>query len=164
MHFELRTNERTGTRPEPVATVSAMKSCAVCGGGLPPVSIRMNDPFCSRACAQVHHGTGDPAERTRASRAQLEKAMEDGTDAASLELRRVTVEERTTLIAEGRYTDEFLRAFEAYLIAHKPPVTEPTMTWFSYRSTGGTMRTFDDADDDDPWAWKDQRRTGTGPA
>jgi hypothetical protein len=123
------------------------------------VSIRMRDPFCSRACAQVHHGTGDPAERARAARAQLEQAMEDGTDAASLELRRVTVEERTRLIAEGRYTDEFLRAFEAYLIAHKPPVSEPTVTWFSYRSTGPIMRIFDD--DDDPWAESDRRRTGT---
>jgi hypothetical protein len=121
------------------------------------VSIRMNDPFCSRACAQVHHGTGDPAERARASRAQLEKAMEDGTDAASLELRRVTVEERTRLIAEGRYADEFLRAFEAYLIAHKPPVTEATVTWFSYRSSGPTMRRFEDDDEDDPWAWRNQR-------
>src|SRR5439155_11340201 len=106
---------------------SAMDVCEVCGGALPPVSIRNRDPFCSRACAQVFHGTGDPAERARAARAQLEKAMEDGTDAASLELRRVTVDERTKLIAEGRYGEEFLRAFEAYLIAHKSPVTEATV-------------------------------------
>ena len=86
-----------------------MNVCAVCGGALPPVSIRNHDPFCSRACAQIHHGTGDPVERARASRAQLEKAMEEGTDAASLELRRVTVDERSKLIAEGRYGEEFLR-------------------------------------------------------
>ena len=67
--------------------------------------------------------------------------MEDGTDAASLELRRVTVDERTKLIAEGRYGEEFLRAFEAYLIAHKSPVTEATVTWFSYRSSGPTKPT-----------------------
>ncbi len=117
------------------------------------MSVRLGDPFCSRACAQVFHGTGDPAERSRAARAQLEKAMEDGTDAASLELRRVTVEERTKLIAEGRYGEEFLRAFEAYLIAHKSPVTEATVTWFSYRSSGPTMRRFEEPDEDDPWPW-----------
>ncbi len=128
--------------------------CTVCGGALPPVSIRNRDPFCSRACAQTHHGTGDPAERARASRAQLEKAMEEGTDAATLELRRVTVDERSKLIAEGRYGEEFLRAFQNYLIAHKSPVTEATVTWFSYRGSGPTMRRFEEPDEDDPWAWR----------
>jgi hypothetical protein len=137
-------------------------SCAVCGGGLPPVSERLGDPFCSRPCAQAHYGTGDPAERARASRAQLEKAMEEGTDAASLELRRVTVDERTRLIAEGRYADEFLQAFAAYLIAHKPSASEPTVTWFSYRSSGPTMRTHYEDDDDAPWARSDQRRAEAG--
>jgi len=133
--------------------------CAVCGSALPPVSIRNRDPFCSRACAQTHHGTGDPAERARSARAQLEKAIEDGTDATSLELRRVTVDERSKLIAEGRYGEEFLRAFQAYLIAHKSPVTEATVTWFSYRSSGPTMRRFEEPDEDDPWAWRDADRT-----
>ncbi len=135
--------------------------CAVCGGALPAVSIRNRDPFCSRACAQTHHGTGDPAERARAARAQLEKAIEEGTDATSLELRRVTVDERSKLIAEGRYGEEFLRAFQNYLIAHKSPVTEATVTWFSYRSSGPTMRRFEEPDEDDPWAWRtgDRRET-----
>jgi hypothetical protein len=50
------------------------------------------------------------------------------------------------LIAEGRYGEEFVRAFAAYLIAHKEPVTTPTVTWFSYREGGPTMRIFDDDD------------------
>jgi len=140
---------------------SGMEVCAVCGGALPPVSIRNRDPFCSRVCAQTHHGTGDPAERARASRAQLEKAMEEGTDAASLELRRVTVDERSKLIAEGRYGEEFLRAFQAYLIAHKSPVTEATVTWFSYRSSGPTMRRFEEPDEDDPWSRRNGERAET---
>jgi hypothetical protein len=141
---------------------SGMEVCAVCGGALPPVSIRNRDPFCSRVCAQTHHGTGDPAERARASRAQLEKAMEEGTDAASLELRRVTVDERSKLIAEGRYGEEFLRAFQAYLIAHKSPVTEATVTWFSYRSSGPTMRRHEEPEEDDPWSWRNRERTESG--
>jgi hypothetical protein len=145
----------------PHATVFGMDVCTVCGAALPPVSIRNRDPFCSRACAQTHHGTGDPAERARASRAQLEKAMEEGTDAATLELRRVTVDERSKLIAEGRYGEEFLRAFRDYLIAHKSPVTEATVTWFSYRSSGPTMRRFEELDEDDPWAWRSTERAET---
>ena len=50
------------------------------------------------------------------------------------------------LIAEGRYGEEFVRAFAAYLIAHKEPATSPTVTWFSYRASGPTMRIFDDDD------------------
>lgn len=69
-----------------------------------------------------------------------------GSDAASLELRRVTVDNRAMLIAEGRYGEEFVRAFAAYLIAHKEPVTTPTVTWFSYRASGPTMRIFEDED------------------
>ncbi len=85
--------------------------------------------------------------------------MEEGTDAATLELRRVTVDERSKLIAEGRYGEEFLRAFENYLIAHKSPVTEATVTWFSYRGSGPTMRRFEEPDEDDPWAWRNGERT-----
>jgi len=78
---------------------------------------------------------------------RLAYQLEEGTDAASVELRRVTVDDRTKLIAEGRYGEEFVRAFAAYLIAHKEPVTTPTVTWFSYRAGGPTMRIFDDGDD-----------------
>jgi hypothetical protein len=74
----------------------------------------------------------------------------------------VTVDERTRLIAEGRYADEFLQAFAAYLIAHKPSASEPTVTWFSYRSSGPTMRTHYEDDDDAPWARSDQRRAEAG--
>ena len=105
--------------------------------------MRMRDPFCSRACSEQHHGTGTRASRDRASRQRLAHQLEEGTDAASLELRRVTVDDRTTLIAEGRYGEEFVRAFAAYLIAHKEPVTTPTVTWFSYRASGPTMRIFE---------------------
>ena len=125
------------------------------------MSERLGDPFCSRPCAQAHFGTGDPAERARASKAQLEKAMEEGTDAASLELRRVTVDERSQLIAEGRYVDEFLRAFSTYLIAHKPPASELTVTWFSYRESGPTMRIHYE-DDDSPWFRGDDRHAEAG--
>jgi hypothetical protein len=126
-----------------------MDTCIVCGGGLPEVSVRTRDPFCSRPCAQEHHGTGDPAERRRARQQQMQKAIEEGTDPASLELRRVTVEERQRLIAEGRFVDEFLRAFRDHLIAHKEPVTTPTVTWFSPRGSGPTMRLWDD--EETPW-------------
>jgi len=106
----------------------------------------MRDPFCSRACSEEHHGTGTRASRERAAQQRLAYQLEEGTDAASLELRRVTVDDRATLIAEGRYGEEFVRAFAAYLIAHKEPVTTPTVTWFSYRAGGPTMRIFDDED------------------
>jgi hypothetical protein len=95
----------------------------------------------------VHHGTGDPAERARSARAELERHLEEGTDPASLELRRVTIDERQRLIVEGRYSQEFLRAFAAYLIAHRDRKRVETVTWFSPRGGGPTMRLWeDDAD------------------
>ena len=124
-----------------------MGGCKVCGGGLPEVSVRTDDPFCSTACARQHYGTGTRSERERASRLQRERAIEDGTDPASLELRRVTVEERQRLIAEGRYVDEFLKAYREHLIVHKEPVTTPTVTWFSPRGSGPTLRVWDEDDD-----------------
>jgi hypothetical protein len=127
--------------------------CIVCGGGLPDVSLRTGDPFCSTACAKEHHGTGTREDRQRARRQQMERHLEDGTDPASLELRRVTVDERQTLIAEGRFVEEFIRAFRDHLIAHKEPVTTPTVTWFSPRGSGPTMRRWDDED-----AWIEQAR------
>jgi hypothetical protein len=126
-----------------------MVACAVCGGGLPEVSLRTGDPFCSTACAKEHHGTGTRSERERARKQQMERHLEDGTDPASLELRRVTVDERQKLIAEGRFVEEFLEAFRAHLIAHKEPVTTPTVTWFSPRGSGPVLRRWDD--DDDLW-------------
>ena len=115
--------------------------------------MRTGDPFCSTACAKEHHGTGTREDRQRARRQQMERHLEDGTDPASLELRRVTVDERQTLIAEGRYVEEFIRAFRDHLIAHKEPVTTPTVTWFSPRGSGPTMRRWDDED-----AWIEQAR------
>lgn len=132
---------------EAPVTAAALARCSVCGGGLPEVSVRTGDPFCSRACSEEHHGTGTRASRDRAARQRLDQQLEEGTDAASMELRRVTVEERKRLIAEGRYGDEFVRAFAAYLIAHKEPVSTPTVTWFSYRASGPTMREFDPDDE-----------------
>jgi hypothetical protein len=125
-----------------------MDACVVCGGGLPEVSIRTGDPFCSTTCAKEHHGTGTRQERERAQRQQMQRHLEEGTDPASLELRRVTVDERQQLIAEGRFVEEFLEAFRAHLIAHKEPVMTPTVTWFSPRGSGPTMRTWDE---EEPW-------------
>ena len=130
-------------------TVEAMDACIVCGGGLPEVSLRTRDPFCSTACAREHHGTGSRDERQRARLQQMQRHLEDGTDPASLELRRVTVEDRQRLIAEGRFVDEFIKAYREHLIAHKEPVTTPTVTWFSPRGSGPTMRLWDD--DENPW-------------
>jgi hypothetical protein len=130
-----------------VTAIDSQKRCAVCGGGLPEVSLLMRDPFCSRACSQEHHGTGSRAERERDSRRRLDSQLQAGTDAASMELRRVTVDERAMLIAEGRFWEEYVRAYAAYLVAHKPPATTPTVTWFSYRSSGPTMREFDPEDE-----------------
>ena len=127
-------------------TAATVTRCSVCSGGLPEVSVRMRDPFCSRACSEEHHETGTKASRDRASRQRLAHQLEEGTDTASLELRRVTVDYRATLIAEGRYGEEFVRAFAAYLITHKEPVTTPTVTWFSYRASSPTMRVFEDED------------------
>jgi len=124
-----------------------VETCSVCGSALPPVALRSRDPFCSRPCAQAHHGTGDPAERARAARAQLERHIEEGTDATSLELKRVTVDERQRLIVEGRYSEEFLRAFAAYLIAHRDGTKVDTVTWFSPRGSGPTMRLWEDEAD-----------------
>lgn len=78
----------------------------------------------------------------------MQRHLEDGTDPASLELRRVTVDERQQLIAEGRFVAEFLEAFRAHLIAHKEPVTNPTVTWFSPRGSGPILRHWDD---EEPW-------------
>jgi hypothetical protein len=130
-------------------TVDVVKACVVCGGGLPEVSVRTGDPFCSTACAREHHGTGTPSERERASRRQRQTAIEEGTDPASLELRRVTVDERQKLIAEGRFVEEFLRAYREHLIAHKEPVTTTTVTWFSPRGSGPIMRRWEE--DDEAW-------------
>ena len=126
-----------------------MDVCIVCGAGLPEVSVRTRDPFCSRPCAQEHHGTGTREERARARRQEMQRHLEEGTDPASLELRRVTVDERQKLIAEGRFVDEFIRAFRDHLIAHKEPVTTPTVTWFSPRGSGPLLRVWDD--DEDRW-------------
>jgi hypothetical protein len=126
-----------------------MERCTVCGGGLPEVSVRTRDPFCSTACAREHYGTGTRSERERASRQRRQQAIEEGTDPASLELRRVTVVERQRLIAEGRFVDEFIRAYREHLIVHKEPVTTPTVTWFSPRASGPTLRVWDE--DDDLW-------------
>lgn len=126
-----------------------MDVCIVCGAGLPEVSIRTRDPFCSRPCAQEHHGTGTRAERERARRQEMQRHLEEGTDPASLELRRVTVDERQKLIAEGRFVDEFIKAYRDHLIAHKEPVTTPTVTWFSPRGSGPLLRLWDD--DEDRW-------------
>jgi hypothetical protein len=126
-----------------------MDACIVCGGGLPEVSLRLRDPFCSTACAREHHGTGTRDERERARRRQMQRHIEDGPDPASLELRRVIVDDRKRLIAEGRFASEFIRAFREYLIAHTEPVTTPTVTWFSPRGSGPTMRVWDD--DDEAW-------------
>jgi hypothetical protein len=136
--------------PRSTGYLGGMDVCAVCGGGLPEVAVRTRDPFCSTACAREHFGTGSRSERERASRQQRQKALEEGTDPASLELRRVTVDERQRLIAEGRFVDEFLRAFREHLIAHKPPVTTATVTWFSPRGSGPVLRLWDD-DDEEPW-------------
>lgn len=130
-----------------------MGACIVCGSGLPEVSLASGDPFCSTACAKEHHGTGSREERARARRQQMERHLEDGTDPASLELRRVTVDERQQLIAEGRFVEEFIRAFRDHLIAHKEPVTTPTVTWFSPRGSGPTMRRWDDEE-----AWIEEAR------
>jgi hypothetical protein len=116
---------------------------------LPEVSVRTGDPFCSTACAKEHFGTGSRQERERASRQQRERAIEDGSDPASLELRRVTVDERQRLIAEGRFVDEFLRAYKEHLIVHKDPVTTPMVTWFSPRGSGPTVRRWDEDDEAD---------------
>ena len=123
-----------------------MERCSVCGSALPPVALKSRDPFCSRPCAQEHHGTGEPAERARAAKAQFERHIEDGTDATALELRRVTVDERQQLLVEGRYSEEFLRAFAAYLIAHRDGRRVDTVTWFSPRGSGPTMRRWEDED------------------
>lgn len=122
----------------------------MCGGALTEVSIRTQDPFCSRVCAQEHFGTGTRGERERARKQQMQRHIEDGTDPASLELRRVTVDERQRLIAEGRFVDEFIKAYREHLIVHKEPVTTPTVTWFSPRGSGPTMRHWED-DDEVPW-------------
>jgi hypothetical protein len=136
-------------------TVEAMDACIVCRGGLPEMSVRTRDPFCSTSCAREHYGTGTRDEHERARRQQLQRHIEEGTDPASLELRRVTVEERQKLIAEGRFIDAFLQAYREHLIAHKQPVSTPTVTWFSPRESGPTMRSWDDDDE----AWRERRTT-----
>ncbi len=130
--------------PTAPGTVPGMDACIVCGGGLPETSARTGDPFCSTACAREHYGTGTRDERRRAQTQQLQRHLEEGTDPASLELRRVTVEQRQQLIAEGRFVEEFIEAFRNYMIAHKEPVMTPMVTWFSPRGSGPTMRRWDD--------------------
>ena len=112
------------------------------------MSLSQRDAFCSTACAREHYGTGTRDERGRARRQRMEQHLEDGTDPASLELRRVTVTDRQRLIAEGRFVDAFIAAFRDHLIAHKEPVSTPMVTWFSPRASGPTMRLWDD---EDPW-------------
>lgn len=74
----------------------------------------------------------------------MERHLEEGTDATALELRRVTVDERQQLMVEGRYSEEFLQAFAAYLIAHREGKRVDTVTWFSPRGSGPTMRRWED--------------------
>jgi hypothetical protein len=78
-----------------------------------------------------------------------------------MELRRVTVDERSKLIAEGRYWEEFTRAFHDYLIAQRDPKHVATVTWFSYRERGPIMRRFEVEDTDEPGArgvrWPERR-------
>jgi hypothetical protein len=124
-----------------------MDACLVCGGGLPEVSVRLRDPFCSTACAREHHGTGTRDERERARQQQMQRHVEEGTDPASLAFRRVTIEERQRLIAEGQFVNEFIRVSREHLIAHKEPVTTPMVTWFSPRGSGPTMRLWEDEDE-----------------
>jgi len=108
-------------------------TCLVCEGLLPEIAVRAADPFCSRACSDFHRGVGTELERRRAMRNRTEEQRELGTDRESLELRRVEVEERQRLIAEGRFVEEWLEAFAAYRIAHGEAVERPTSTWFSAR-------------------------------
>ena len=115
------------------AASSISLTCSVCEGLLPEIAVRAGDPFCSRACADFHRGVGTELERRRAMRNRWEEQIELGTDRASLELRRVEVEERRKLIAEGRFVDEWLEAFAARRIAHVEGVEKPTSTWFSPR-------------------------------
>jgi len=66
-------------------------------------------------------------------KSRWEEQREHGTDRESLELRRVEVDDRQRLIAEGRFVEEWLRAFAAYRVAHEDPVERPTSTWFTSR-------------------------------
>ena len=55
-------------------------------------------------------------------RNRWEEQSELGTDRETLELRRVEIDERQRLIAEGRFVDEWLEAFAAHRIAHEEGV------------------------------------------
>jgi hypothetical protein len=107
--------------------------CSVCEGLLPEIAVRAGDPFCSRACADFQRGVGTELERRRAMRNRWQEQVEHGTDRLSLELRRVEVDDRQRLIAEGRFVEEWLEAFAAHRIAHQDGVERPTSTWFSAR-------------------------------
>jgi len=115
------------------AASSITLTCSVCEGLLPEIALRAGDPFCSRACADFHRGVGTELERRRAMRNRWREQSELGTDRESLELRRVEVEDRQRLIAEGRFVEEWLEAFAAHRIAHEQEVERPTSTWFAPR-------------------------------
>ena len=115
------------------AASSITLTCRVCEGLLPEIAVRAGDPFCSRACSDFHRGVGTELERRRAMRNRWEEQSELGTDRETLELRRVEIDERQRLIAEGRFVDEWLEAFAAHRIAHEEGVERPTSTWFSAR-------------------------------
>jgi hypothetical protein len=66
-------------------------------------------------------------------RNRWQEQSELGTDRESLELRRVEIDERQRLIAEGRFAEEWLEAFARYRVAHEDGVERPTSTWFSAR-------------------------------
>ena len=108
-------------------------TCIVCEGLLPEIAVRAGDPFCSRACADFHRGVGSETQRRRAMRNRWLEQTELGTDRESIELRRVEVDERQRLIAEGRFFEEWLDAFAAHRIAHTDGVEKPTSTWFRAR-------------------------------
>jgi len=70
-------------------------------------------------------------------KSRWDEQRDHGTDRESLELRRVEIDERQRLIAEGRFVEEWLRAFAAYRIAHEEQVERPTSTWFTARGRNG---------------------------
>jgi hypothetical protein len=115
------------------AAASTPLVCCVCEGLLPEIAVRAGDRFCSRVCHDFFRGVGTELERRRAMRRRWEEQSELGTDRESLELRRVEIDERERLIAEGRFVEEWLRAFAAYRVAHHEGVEKPTSTWFSAR-------------------------------
>jgi hypothetical protein len=73
-------------------------------------------------------------------RNRWQEQSELGTDRESLELRRVEIDDRQRLIAEGRFVEEWLEAFAAYRVAHEEGVERPTSTWFSARGPNESSR------------------------